>query len=258
MQTRHPQWGNYATALLEAGIQQPRKGKKNDKAHPPIHPTQLAEGLNDREAQLYEFITRRYLACCSQDAKGNQTKVSFDIAGEVFTSSGLVITQRNYLDIYTYDVWKNTSLPSFTLNEVVTPTKIDLTKGDTQPPAFLTEVDLIALMDEHGIGTDATIHEHIKKIIDREYVVLQAKHFIPTNLGISLIQGYDQIGFDKSLSKPLLRREMEQDLVRICEGTLTKQAMLYRNMEQYRDVVTKTIRESRLLEHVHPLLCIDM
>ena len=40
-----------------------------------------------------------------------------------------------------------------------------------QPPPLLTEPELIAAMDEQGIGTDATIATHIETILKREYVV---------------------------------------------------------------------------------------
>ena len=36
-------------------------------------------------------------------------------------------------------------------------------QGRTQAPARLSERDLIALMERHGIGTDATVAEHIQK-----------------------------------------------------------------------------------------------
>lgn len=41
-------------------------------------------------------------------------------------------------------------------------------EGCTQPPPLLSESDLIGLMDEKGIGTDATIAEHIQKIQQRK------------------------------------------------------------------------------------------
>ena len=40
-----------------------------------------------------------------------------------------------------------------------------LKNGKTQPPKLLSESDLISTMDQNKIGTDATIHEHIEKII---------------------------------------------------------------------------------------------
>lgn len=35
----------------------------------------------------------------------------------------------------------------------------------------MSESELITLMDKNGIGTDATIHEHIKTIQEREYAI---------------------------------------------------------------------------------------
>lgn len=81
----------------------------------------------------------------------------------------------------------------------------------TSPPNLLTEADLIALMDKHGIGTDATHAEHIDTVKQRHYVGMQDdKHLIPGKLGIGLVMGYDKMGFN--MSKPNLRAELERDL----------------------------------------------
>lgn len=49
------------------------------------------------------------------------------------------------------------------------PNEVTLKEGLTTPPKLLNEADLIGLMDKFGIGTDATIHEHIKTILTRKY-----------------------------------------------------------------------------------------
>jgi DNA topoisomerase III len=36
----------------------------------------------------------------------------------------------------------------------------------------------------------------------------QTKYLVPTALGIGLVEGYNDIGFERSLSKPYLRREV--------------------------------------------------
>ena len=62
------------------------------------------------------------------------------------------------------------------------------------------------------VGTDATIAEHIAKIIEREYVTekqeQKIKYLVPSSLGVGLVEGYNAIGFDRSLSKPHLRAEV--------------------------------------------------
>lgn len=48
-------------------------------------------------------------------------------------------------------------------------------QGMTQPPPRLSERNLIAAMERHGIGTDATVADHIKKQLDRGYATKDAQ-----------------------------------------------------------------------------------
>ena len=63
--------------------------------------------LQGNEARLYEYVVRHFLACCSQDAKGQETTVEVLIDDEKFKASGLMILARNYLEVYTYESWSN-------------------------------------------------------------------------------------------------------------------------------------------------------
>ncbi len=47
------------------------------------------------------------------------------------------------------------------------PTSFRMHQGTTEAPSLLSEAELITLMDENGIGTDATIATHIQTIQDR-------------------------------------------------------------------------------------------
>jgi len=78
----------YCFSLQNGGFGRPRKGHKNDKAHPPIHPTAYANNLTGDDKRVYEFITRRFLACCSKDAEGFQTTVDIVAGGESFSATG--------------------------------------------------------------------------------------------------------------------------------------------------------------------------
>jgi DNA topoisomerase-3 len=69
-------------------MQFPRKGKNNDNAHPPIHPTKHANHFHGDDKKVYEFVTRRFLACCSKDAQGLETVIHIDIATEEFYTKG--------------------------------------------------------------------------------------------------------------------------------------------------------------------------
>jgi DNA topoisomerase III len=106
-QTADPGWGGFANtyafllpslttislnktlSLQNGGFATPRRGKNDDKAHPPIHPTAHAANLVGEEKRVYEFIARRFLACCSKDAEGWQTTVEVTCGGEEFSASGM-------------------------------------------------------------------------------------------------------------------------------------------------------------------------
>jgi len=54
------------------------------------------------------------LRTCSKPAVGHQTIVEIDLAGEGFSTQGLMITQRNWLDVYPWEKWGgNSNLPTF-------------------------------------------------------------------------------------------------------------------------------------------------
>lgn len=259
-QTSDGAWGAFASRLADAtcgAFERPIDGAKNDKAHPPIHPTQHAHNLAADEKKVYEYVTRRFLASCSKHAVGKQTTVDLDIAKELFTASGIVVVERNYLDVYTYDKWGGPALPEYNQGERFVPTKMEMKEGETTRPKLLTEADLVSLMDRNGIGTDATIAEHIAKIIEREYVVLlkegQTNYLIPSELGMGLVEGYNAIEFDgnKSLCKPLLRRETEERMALICQGAKTKEETVRQSLQEYRAVFDKTSQDiDKLIERV--------
>ena len=239
-QTGHPTWGAYAQKLMTqpGEFTVPKAGVNDDASHPPIHPTKPDndQSLNGRDAQVYEFIVRHYLACCSQDALGNETIIEMCVSDqEMFHVKGTSVEKLNFLEIYTYQSWPNATVPHFELGELVDATKLTMESGSTTAPPLLTEADLIQLMNQNGIGTDATIAEHIATIISRKYVVKQGARgeMSPTNLGEALVAGYNFIGYRK-LNQPQLRAGLELDLKRVCLGQITVPAVLQAQIATYK------------------------
>lgn len=160
---------------------------------------------------MYEYVVRHFLACLSKNAEGHETIVEIDIAGEKFVATGLQILAKNYLEVFIYEKWNAKEIHIYERGQTFMPTSIEMLEETTSPPNLLTEADLIALMDKHGIGTDATHAEHIETIKSRQYVGMRdERYLIPGKLGIGLVMGYDRMGFQ--MSKPHLRAELENDL----------------------------------------------
>lgn len=250
-------------SLINSKFKTPRSGRHNDQAHPPIHPICWVSptALNAEEKRVYEFVVRRFLACCSEDAKGQTTEIEIQYGDELFHANGLIVLERNYLDVYVYDKWESSQqLPNFQKGELFEPTEAKIFEGKTSPPNYLTEPELIGLMDANGIGTDATMAEHIARIKDRQYVATRnrgggrnaVQELIPTQLGVALVEGYDNVvaGLpdSPSLSKPFLRKEMELRMREICAGNKSRQQVVMESVEMYREVFIHTQRRINMLK----------
>lgn len=223
----------YASALASK-FAAPREGKNNDMAHLPIYPLKSGNGLVGEDARIFEFIARRFLGCLSENAKAFETKIVLRIGDETFKLTGLKITERNYLGVYFYDKWENKLISDFSLGEIITGYALNVVEGATTPPEYLTEAELITLMDKNGIGTDATIHEHIQKIQTRSYAKKERAKIMPLSLGKALIEGYDVFGLE--FSKPKLRSELEENLKRIERGEITGKEVVKQQIAVYRGI----------------------
>ncbi|CCK67947.1 DNA topoisomerase 3 KNAG_0A02580 [Huiozyma naganishii CBS 8797] len=257
-------WSSYANELLSVNngsnkFKFPRGGSHDDKAHPPIHPI-ISLGPNANvdanEKRVYEYVVRHFLACCSEDAKGQSTTLTLDWASELFTATGLVVLERNFLDVYPYAKWETTKqLPRLEINQECLLDKAEMKSGTTSTPKPMTESELISLMDANGIGTDATIAEHIEKIQARNYVksekVGKETYLQPTTLGVALVHGFEAIGLEDSFAKPFQRREMEEDLKKICLGQLTKPAVVQDILTKYKNYWHRTNQHKMKLLEVY-------
>jgi DNA topoisomerase-3 len=168
-QTTSSDWGAYAQSLLSDGkFRSPGVGKSDDKSHPPIHPIKCQEraGMDNDEWRVYELVVRHFLAVCSDHARGRETVnvARFGEGGHAYVGKGLVIDERNFLDIFIYRNWTGNLFAKYDTNENFCPDELNIDEKWTQPPPLLSEKDLLTKMDKAHIGTDATMATHIKTI----------------------------------------------------------------------------------------------
>jgi DNA topoisomerase-3 len=240
--------GEYASRLLaHNNFQNPRAGPNDDQAHPPITPCKAVDPstiADPTQRSVYKLVVKHYLACCSRDAIGRETTLSVTMGPEQFNAKGLMILERNWLEIYQpWERWSTGQgeLPPLQVGSRIVPTTFVMKEGTTTAPNPLSEVELISLMDRNGIGTDATIAQHISTIQDRKYAIKDGNQtFLPTQLGIALVEGYNSMGYQ--LNKPDLRRETEAECNDIAAGRKGKEqviAVLLAKMKQCFQVATQ-------------------
>ncbi|KAL3140647.1 hypothetical protein ABBQ32_005213 [Trebouxia sp. C0010 RCD-2024] len=245
-------WGAHAHAIANGNMwKPPGNGGHDDKAHPPIHPTKHTageSGWNSEKSRLYEFIVRSFLATCSKAAVGFETRLEIQVAGEGFSTTGLMVTERNWLEVYPYTKWGgNDSLPHLQEGQTFMPSHLMLKEGRTQPAARLSERDLIALMEQHNIGTDATVSEHIQKQLSRGYATKDASlTFWPTPLGEALVGAYRKMGLE-NLWLPNLRGTIEANINAVAHGTRTKESVLQEAVDFFKaDFISASQKQSML------------
>jgi len=256
--------GNYATKLMtESRFQTPRAGPNDDKAHPPITPCKAIDPnqiADPTQRKIYLLIVKHYLACCSRDAVGKETNLVVTMGSEEFTARGLMIEERNWLEIYSpWERWGTGQgqLPKVQIGTRITPLSLLMKDGTTTPPLPISEVELISLMDKNGIGTDATIAQHIATIMEREYATKDAhQKFHPTKLGIALVEGYNNMGY--KLNKPDIRRETEHECNLVANGQKTKEEIMEPLLRKMKDCFVKANAEAHKLDnavsrHFQPL-----
>lgn len=253
-QTSHAQWGTFAARLLAnenrggpgpgplpdgydiVQFDWPRDGQHDDAAHPPIHPTKVARpgALSGNEERVYDYVARRFLASCSVDAIGAETVVNVKVGVEPFTAKGLIVEHKGFLEVFPYQRWVDTEMPAYRVGEPVVVRSLLLRESSTEPPPLLSESDLIALMDRHGIGTDATIAEHVKKVQDRNYVRKlpgAPGRFEPLPLGLALVDGCEAV--EVHLARPTERARQEAAMKRIASGEVAQSPMIVDALSAY-------------------------
>jgi len=219
----------------------PRQGRSTDNAHPPIHPTgiikfsQLIKKLKKREALLYELICRHFIANLSDDAQLEKLKITATLNGELFEAEIQRIIQPGFLKVYPYQsdsVETNLKqVPRLSKGAKFQVTKFlieEVKPRITQPISYSELVDKMAKL---GIGTDATFAEHIKKNIERGYVVEKKGRLIPTPYGLALAEALEK--YAPEVIDPNIRASVEELFTKVERGELKRKEAIKIGIERF-------------------------
>ena len=213
--------GWYVRKILSRELK-PTRGREDDKAHPPIHPTraasreELTKRLGEKAWRVYELVVRHFLATLSEEAELERQKLEVDLGGLKLQAEGRRVLYPGFYYVYPYARPEEVYLPYLVEGDEVEVLKVRLEERKTQPPPYISESELLALMKRYGIGTDATMQDHIHTNVERKYFVVREKRCIPTPLGkallLSLLETVPQ------LVMPEVRGRMEAALAAIARG----------------------------------------
>ncbi|BBG93468.1 DNA topoisomerase, type IA, core, partial [Prunus dulcis] len=224
-QVNNPTWGSYVQRLLADGYQKPRSGTDVGD-HPPVTPLRSAteDMLGNDAWRLYEYICTHFIGTVSPDCKYNKGRI-FNWWRILPLCRASCFGER----IYFYHA---------------------MVGRMTSPPDYLSESELISLMEKNGIGTDASISVHINNICERNYVQVFLYNQLkgtswqeagPTALGITLIRGYQCI--DPDLCLPDIRSFIEQQITLVAKGQADHFRVVQHVLQQFRQKYSYFVKQ---------------
>lgn len=220
------QWAysKHAEELLKRKNLRPRQGKKDDPAHPAIHPTGAKpRRLKEDEALIYDLIVKRFLSCLGRPAVREMIDAEVDVNGHSFYMRGVKTTKKGWLDAYApYLEDKETLLPEIETGMVLPVTKFSTRRGYTRPPKRYNPSSLLRQMESHEIGTKATRANIIDTLYRRGY--LTGKRITATDLGLRIAETLE--GYCPSILGVEMTRELEASLEKIQMGENSPEAVV--------------------------------
>jgi DNA topoisomerase I len=189
---------NYGLDFLPKAPNVYRASSKNaQEAHEAIRPTSItrtpesvAPYLNDEQRKLYEMIWKRAVASQMTPARFDTVAVDFAVggAGNVFRATGQTMVFAGFFAVYHEDQddaveEEEKRLPAFDKGDGVAIEKLYGEQHFTQPPPRYSEASLVKALEQYGIGRPSTYASIISTLVNREYVTLDKKRFMPTDVG---------------------------------------------------------------------------
>ncbi|MGQ0502472.1 MAG: DNA topoisomerase I [Panacagrimonas sp.] len=204
------------------------KSKNAQEAHEAIRPTsaarlpqQVGKHLPPDLARLYELIWKRAVACQMVPAVFDTVAVELRAGPQhAFRANGSVLVDPGFLAAYNIKAddpgdkdeedEDDKRLPALSEGDRVKLLELLPEQHFTEPPPRFTEASLVKTLEEFDIGRPSTYASIISTLQAREYVRLEGKQFIPTDVGMIVnrflsehFARYVDYGFTKDLENEL-------------------------------------------------------
>lgn len=235
--------------------------------HHAIIPTsEVGVFTSNEEQQIYDLISRRFLAAFYPDMQYEQTTVQGAVEGVRFRAGGRVITDPGWQSVVKPDEDKESQddepttavMPSFVEGEQG-PHRPELQEKQTRPPRAYTEATLLRAMEtagklveseemkealkQNGIGRPSTRAAIIETLLSRGYIRKQRKTLLPTPVGRELIH----IIRDDMLKSVELTGQWERKLRQIESGEYDARQFISDLTQKVTRMVTEVIRDPRTM-----------
>ena len=182
------------------------KSKNAQEAHEAIRPTSVAyipdeiKGSLDKDQyKLYALIWKRTMACQMVPAVFDTVAIEMaagsEDQGHRLRANGSVLVEPGFMAVYQEgrdDSKEDDSdrlLPEVAEGDTIKLEELRPEQHFTEPPPRFTEASLVKTLEEYGIGRPSTYANIIATLKNREYVEMDAKRFIPTDIG-RIVNGF--------------------------------------------------------------------
>ena len=231
------------------------KAKNAQEAHEAVRPTSVARtpeslkgALDEEQLKLYTLIWRRTMACQMVPAVFDTVALEFtpgepggDTEAHRFRANGSVLVEPGFMAVYhegkddSKDDDGDRLLPEIAEGDVISLDELRPEQHFTEPPPRFTEASLVKTLEEYGIGRPSTYASIIATLKNREYVEMDSKRFLPTDIG-RIVNGFLTEHFTKYVDYDFTAR-LEDDLDAISLGEQDLVPLLEDFWQPFHDLV---------------------
>jgi len=213
----------------------PHNGKKEDPAHPPIHPTGiLPDGLNKDEQKIYNLIVYRFISVFFESAEFESMRTILNIEGEQFKFNRRKVTHKGWMEHYPFKKIDNDKFPNVKEGDLMSVKELISDEKETKPPARYNQASLIKELEKKNLGTKATRADIVDKLYDRKYI--SGTKIEVNELGENLIDTLNT--YCNDLTSEELTRNLEVKLECINQNETTKESVISQGERDVKEILT--------------------